>query len=71
MPPQTTISMKKTLKRHLFLEPLDEIAFSMLLKIYQKTGRESSIGGMRRQFEKRYFEKMGEKPSLLELTYKR
>ena len=62
---------ESTVNKHLFLEPLDEIAFSMLLKIYQKTGRESSIGGMRRQFEKRYFEKMGEKPSLLELTYKR
>ena len=49
--------------RQLFLEPLDEIAFSTLLQIYLKTGRESSIGGMRRQFEKRYFEEMGESPT--------
>lgn len=52
------------LNKHLKIEPLDEKACGMLLKIFQITGQENRAEAYKRQFEKRFFVEMGHKAKL-------
>jgi ATP/maltotriose-dependent transcriptional regulator MalT/DNA-binding SARP family transcriptional activator len=53
---------ERVLSRHLVLEPLDEKACSMLLQVFQGTDQENRAEAFRRQFERRFFEEMGQRP---------
>lgn len=49
------------LNKHLKIEPLDEKACGMLLQVFQNTNQKSRAVAFKRQFEKRFFEEMGQK----------
>lgn len=50
------------LVRQMKLDPLDEKACGMLIRLYEGTGRKSQAASLRRQFERRYMAELGEKP---------
>lgn len=50
------------LVRHMKVDPFDEKACSMLMYVYDSTGRKNQAASMRRQFEKRFETEMGVKP---------
>ncbi len=52
------------LLRHMKIDPYDEKACSMLIHLYNKTGRKNQAGSLRRQFTKRFEAEMGVKPDL-------
>ena len=55
---------ESVLTSHLTIEPLDEAACSLLLDVFDKTGRERRALVVRNQFEKRFLDEMGVKPQL-------
>lgn len=52
------------LVHHMKIDPYDEKACSMLIHLYNKTGRENQADSLRRQFTKRFEAEMGVKPDL-------
>jgi DNA-binding SARP family transcriptional activator/tetratricopeptide (TPR) repeat protein len=52
------------LVHHMKVDPFDEKACSILIHLYDSTGRKNQASSLRRQFEKRFEAEMGVKPDL-------
>ena len=55
---------EKVLDKHLKIDPLDDKACSMLLRVFKRSGQENRASAFKRQFEKRFLAEMGQPAEL-------
>lgn len=55
---------EEILNKSLSIEPLDEVACGLLIRVFNATGQESRAVILKHNFEKRYLKEMGQKPKV-------